>query len=288
VRIFSNLIPVSLAMAAVALNQNAAAPTAQTTAPTPGLVQAALATELQAARDTGHPMRYRLRKSSPRLITTKELIETQDGSVAMLVAVDDKPLNAADQEKEQSRLQALLVDPGKQRHRKQAEAEDTARALKVLRSLPTAFLYTDAGPVAAGPEFTAERFTFVPNPKFNPPDLETQAMTQLTGEIWIDPGHTRVIHLEGHLQQDVDFGWGILGRLSKGGWIVIEQSEVGDGVWRIVKFQMQMTGRLLVRTRTFDTTEEETNYTPVPAGLAYQQAISMLRESQSASTTAGR
>jgi hypothetical protein len=270
-------------MAAAALGQNATAPTAQT----PPLVLSALATELQAARDTSHPMRYRLRKSSPRLTTTKELIETQDGSVAMLMAVNDKPLNPADQEKEQSRLQTLLVDPGKQRHRKQVEAEDTSRALKVLRSLPTAFLYTDAGPVAAG-ALTAEKFTFVPNPKFNPPDLETQAMTQLTGEIWIDPVHTRVIRLEGHLQQDVDFGWGILGRLSKGGWIVIEQSEVGEGVWRVVKFQMQMSGRLLVHSRTFDTTEEETNYTPVPAGLGYQQAIAILRDSQAAPAQAGR
>ena len=144
-------------MAAAAVGQNATVPTSQSPAPIPGLVQAALATEFQAAHDTSHPMRYRLRKSSPRLTTTKELIETQDGSVAMLVAVGDKPLNPADQEKEQSRLQALLVDPGKQRHRKQVEAEDTARALKVLRSLPTAFLYTDAGPVAAGPEFGQAR-----------------------------------------------------------------------------------------------------------------------------------
>jgi hypothetical protein len=49
-----------------------------------------------------------------------------------------------------------------------------------------------------------------------------------------------------------------------------------------------MTGRLLVRTRNFDTTEIETNYAPVPAGLAYPQAISMLRESQAAATPAGR
>ena len=41
----------------------------------------------------------------------------------------------------------------------------------------------------------------------------------MIGEIWIDPVHQRVVRLEGHLQQDVDFGWGILGRLNKGGWI---------------------------------------------------------------------
>ena len=31
-------------------------------------------------------MRYRLRKSSPRLTSTKEIVETKDGDVARLVA----------------------------------------------------------------------------------------------------------------------------------------------------------------------------------------------------------
>ena len=247
----------------------------------PPLVKSALAKELQAADDTSHPMRYRLRKASPRLTTTKELIETQDGQVAMLVAVNDKPLSPAELEKEQGRLQTLLTDSAKQRHRKQAEAEDTARALKVLHELPTAFLYTDAGAVTTGTD-TVERFTFVPNPRFNPPDLETQVLTALSGELLVDPVQARVLRLDGRLEQDVDFGWGILGRLSKGGWIKIEQREVGEGVWRIVDFQMKMTGRLLIRTRTFETTEEETNYAPVPPGLSYQQGIAMLRSSQPA------
>jgi len=149
----------------------------------------------------------------------------------------------------------------------------------VLRSLPKAFLYTDAGP-ATEVSLTVEKFTFVPNPRFNPPDLETQVLTQMTGELWIDPEHERVVRLEAKLQQDVDFGWGILGRLSKGGWIIIDQADVGDGVWRIVKFQMKMTGRVLIKSRSFDTVEEESQYEPVPADLGYQKAIAILREGQ--------
>jgi hypothetical protein len=270
-------------MAAAALGQSS--PT--TAAQPPALVQAAFANELRATQDLTHPMRYRLRKTSPRLTTTKELIETHDGTVAMLVAVNDKPPGPEDLAKEQGRLQTLLSDPGKQRHRKQTEAADTARALKVLRVLPVAFLYTDAGEVDAA-SGKAEKFTFVPNPRFNPPDLETQVLTALAGEILIDTAHTRVLHLEAHLQQDVDFGWGILGRLSKGGWIIIDQGEVIAGVWRVVKFQMQMTGRLLIRSRTFDTVEEESQYEAVPAGLAYQQAIAMLRNGTPAAPPTGR
>lgn len=269
---FLCLIPICLVLVPASFAQNER----PATAPESSLVQRALGQELRCANDLSHPMRYVLRKSSPRLTTTKEMVETRDGSVARLVLVNDQPLSPADAAKEQARIQELLADPGKQRHRKQVQDEDTGRALKVLRNLPLAFLYHDAGPIST-PAGTAERFTFLPNPKFNPPDLETQVLTALEGEIWIDPVHVRVLHLEGHLTQDVDFGWGILGRLYKGGWITIDQADVGSDVWRIVRFRMSMSGRVVIKTRKFETTEEETQFAPVPLGLDYRQGIAMLR-----------
>jgi hypothetical protein len=239
------------------------------------LVTRALQNEVRAATDTQHPMRYRLRKSSPRLTSTKEIFETKDGAVARLLSINGAPLNAADEQKEQARLATLLSDPGKQRHRKQSEDDDSARAFKVLRALPIAFVYQFAG-IGAGPTGAVKKFTFKPNPKFEPPDLETQVLTEMTGEIWIDVAQERVARLEAHLQQDVDFGWGILGRLNKGGWVVIEQANVSEHQWRIVHFQMSMSGRVVFKTKVFDTTEDESEYTSVPLGLGYQQAIEML------------
>ncbi|HKF49204.1 MAG TPA: hypothetical protein VKB38_17730 [Terracidiphilus sp.] len=273
-RTLSSLIALALAITTAARSQ--AAPAA------PELVRKALAAELEAAQDSSHPMRYVLHKSSPRVATTKELIETPDGLVALLVAVNDRPLSAADSVKEQNRLNGLLADPGKQRHRKQSEDEDTARALKVLRALPAAFIYRDAGPGVSG-SVQVERFAFSPNSGFDPPDLETQVLTAMEGELWIDPVQVRVVRLDAHLQQDVDFGWGILGRLNKGGWVTIEQSDVGGGQWRIVRFKMDMTGRVVIKTRRFATEEDESQFAPVPQGLTYQQAIKMLRSSPPAS-----
>ncbi len=237
------------------------------------LVEKALANELRAAQDASHPMRYQLRKTSPRLTTTKWIYETRDGEVARLIAINDKPLSQTDEQNEVARLNELLGDPGKQRKRKQAEDTDAGRALKVLRVLPDAFEYQYAGPVPNG---TLERFTFRPNPNFSPPDLETQVLTAVSGEIWIDAARERVTRLEGHLQQDVDFGWGILGRLNQGGWIVIEQADVGNGQWRAVRFQMAMSGRVFFKSRTFDTMEDETEFAPQPAGMDYRKAIAML------------
>jgi hypothetical protein len=240
------------------------------------LVKRALENEVRAAGDSQHPMRYRLRKSSARLTSAKEIFETRDGAVARLLSINDAPLSAADEQKEQARLSMLLSDPARQRHRKQTEDDDSARALKVLRALPDAFVYRDAGGgQAAGSE--VEKFTFTPNPKFDAPNLETQVLSQMAGEIWIDRAQERVVRLEGHLQQDVDFGWGILGQLNKGGWILIEQADVGEHQWHIVHFKMSLTSRVVFKTKVFDTTEDESQFASVPAGLGYKQAIQMMQ-----------
>ena len=227
-------------------------------------------------------MRYWLRKSSPRLTSTKEIIETRDGDVARLVAVNDQPLSQTGEQEEQARLDVLLSDPSRQRHRKQSEEQDTAIVLKLLRLLPNAFLFDYAGGTG-----NIEKFTFRPNPSFSPPDLETQALTSMTGELLIDATQERVTKLEGHLQQDTDYGWGILGKLDKGGWIVIEQADVGDGQWRIVRFQMRMSLRVLFKNKSFDTVEEMTRYAPIATGMGYREAIQILR-SEAGTGHAGR
>ncbi len=225
-------------------------------------------------------MRYRLRKSSPRLTSTKEICETKDGAVALLISINNHPLGPADEAKEQARLNSLLSDPSKQHHRKQSQDEDAGRAIKVLRVLPNAFLYEYAG-TGQGPTGPVEKFTFKPNPKFDPPDLETQVLSQMTGELWIDPAAERVARLDGHLLQDVDFGWGILGRLYKGGSVLLEQDVVGDHQWRIVHFKMIMTGRVVFKTKVFDTTEDQDQYARVSSGLSYQRGIEILRAGHS-------
>jgi hypothetical protein len=252
-----------------------------------GAVGRALDNELNAAQDRSHPMQYKLRRSSPRLTSTKQIVETRDGAVARLLTINDAKLTAADREKDEARLDALLADPSRQHKRKQSEQDDTGRALKVLRALPKAFLYQFAGSETNG-STTLARYTFSPNPRFSSADLELLVLTAMSGTLTIDSTHQRVVRLEGHLQQDVDIGWGILGRLNKGGSIDIEQADIGGGVWRIVHFQLAMNGRVFFKTRSFDTTEEESQFAPVPLEMTYQQAIQLLRSGQNASGAAGR
>ena len=242
----------------------------------PALGRQTLAAELLAAQNTGQPMCYKLRKSSPRFTSTKEICETKDGAVARLVALNDRPLTAADEEREQTRLNDLLGNPSRQRHRKQSQDADTERVLKILRALPAAFLYT---PLGQSDEMgmAVEKFHFQPNPAFDPPNLETLALTEMAGELWIEPAQKHIVRLDGHLIQDVNFGWGILGQLDKGGSIRIDQRDVGGSHWRITHLQLAMTGRVVLKSKSFSTDETTTDFTPISTGLTYTQAIQLLR-----------
>ena len=255
-----------------------------TAAQAEALVQRALATESRAAQElshANHPMRYRLRKTSPRLTSVKDILETREGDVARLLSIDDQPLSAADELKEEARLQALEANPGLQQHRKQSEDSDTARALKVLRVLPTAFLYHFEGTGTTGqgkaPQQIVDKFSFKPNPQFDPPDLETGVLTAMAGELWIDPVEERVVRLAGSLQQDKDFGLGILGELDKGGWVEIEQADVGGSQWRIIHLKLVMNGRILFKQKNSNSEQHYTQFAPLPTDMSYKQAIEMLR-----------
>ncbi len=283
-----------MAWAGLLLQGQTAAPALTPPGLTPEQAQAlvgrALATESQAAQElshASHPMRYRLHKTSPRLSSTKEIVETREGDVARLLEINGQPLSQEDERKEQARLNALEANPGLQHHRKQSEDSDAARALKVLGVLPSAFLYQFAGTATAAGT-TVEKFSFKPNPHFDPPDLETGVLTAMAGEIWIDPAAERVVRLAGGLQQDKDFGWGILGQLDKGGWIEIEQADVGVRQWRIVHLKLVMNGRVLFKVKNSNSVQDYTEFVALPADLSYKQAIQMLRQLPAAGAQAGR
>jgi hypothetical protein len=69
---------------------------------------------------------------------------------------------------------------------------------------------------------------------------------------------------------------------------VLEQADVGNHQWRIVRLKMQMSLRVLFKNRSFDTVEEMTEYAPLPVGLSYEKAIQMLRSAPGPIARGGR
>ncbi len=223
-----------------------------------------------------YPVRYNLRKQDEKGITTKEIVPTKEGDVARLIAKNDKPLTPEQNQAELDRLSNLLAHPEIQEHRHKREQEDSGRADEMIRLLPDAFLYTYID-MTAGPNGPAYRLYFKPNPNFHPPDREAEVYHGMEGEVWIDQGQERIVKLDAHLIEDVNFGWGILGKLYKGGTLTIEQKDVGHRHWEATLMRLNLTGiALMLKPLSFQTTETSTDFQPVPVNMTYQRAIELL------------
>jgi hypothetical protein len=242
------------------------------------LVRRATQNRLDADR-THRPLRYLLRKIDERRDTTKDIIETSEGDVARLVAINGQPLSTEANQAEQNRLNTLTNHPEIQEHRHQREQKDAARVNRLMSLLPDAFLYHLEETVDCSGH-PCYRLTFTPNPHFAPPDVEASIFRGLAGELWIDQAQERLTRLDAHVIATVDFGWGILGKLDKGGTILLEQADIGGGDWELTSLKLKLRGKaLMVKSLSIQITEQASHFSPVPPGVDYRKAIELLENS---------
>ncbi len=260
-----------------------------------------------AAEATHRPQRFVLHKKDDKRDYTQEIIQTRQGDVAISIAANGAPLTPISRQFQIDRLNNLAAHPDLQDHRQKREQEDNARVDKLMRLLPDAFLYhydstvpctvavppyvampgEPPPPPADAPAPAAECYhlTFTPKPNWNPPDIEAKIMRGMAGEVWIEKSQERLTRLNARLINDVDFGWGIIGHLDKGGTIYLEQTETSPNDWELTRMNLNFTGKaLMVRSLSFHITEEMARYAPVPQGLDYRKAIQMLESEQAAPT----
>ena len=86
--------------------------------------------------------------------------------------------------------------------------------------------------------------------------------------------------ISGELLSDVDFGFGILGKLNKGGTFEVVQSQVAPGDWEVSLLDVHISGRaLLFHSISEQQDEVRSEFKPVPSGLSLAQAASMVAKS---------
>lgn len=236
------------------------------------------ASKNETARDpNAQPFRFLLRKIDEKSDTTKEIVQTRDGDIARLVLYNNQPLTEERKKLEKTRLDHLMTHPEEQRKRHRREQEDSARADGLVKVLPDAFTFEYIGTVQGG-SGPVIKLRFKPNPNFNPPDREADVYHGMAGELWIDEHQERMVRLDAHLISDVEFGWGILGRLYKGGTILVEQADVGSHHWETTHMKLNLTGKaLMFKSLSFKTQEDESDFHPVPKTFGYQDAIRLLQ-----------
>ncbi|MGA2990132.1 MAG: hypothetical protein ABSD88_06620 [Candidatus Korobacteraceae bacterium] len=252
-------------------------PPAQPPADPGELVRQAINNQIQND-DNLHYFTWMERVQKPKGTETKRLIQTPEGVIGRLVAINDKPLTPEQRKQDDQRLKQLL-DPEKMREKAKSQKEDEQHTLRLLRAMPDAFIYKYAGTEISPQGHQVVRLDFTPNPKFNPPNRETQVFQGMQGQMWIDTQAMRLAKIDGTLFRDVNFGWGILGRLNKGGRFVVEQAQLANGYWDTVRMQLKFDGKILmIKPLHIEEIERDWDFRPVPK-LDVQQALNVLRQS---------
>jgi hypothetical protein len=230
--------------------------------------------------DTHGYWRYWVEKHHGNESSLQQQIESTDGPVTRTVASNGKPLPTALSTEEDQHLARLLDSPSEQAEHRKAYAEDEHRIGRILALLPDAFLYQQQGDQRLD-NVLCHHFRFQPNPDYPAHSIEARIFHAMNGELWIAVDSKRLVRLDGQLQENVDFGYGILGRLYKGGWFRLERTEVGTGGgfgdWKTQRLEVHMQGRaMLFKTIARETSEVRGGFTPIPP-LSLPQAVSMAR-----------
>ena len=264
-----NLVPGVLAGAFGLLPLQAAPPE-----PAGVLVREVVYNELHDHQQHGY-WRYWIEQHAQKQALLEQQVETVDGPVNRVMESGGHPLDGAAEQQEQERLRRLMNSPQEQQKHRQDYAEDEKRIGRIVALLPNAFLYD-----YAGEENGCYRLRFRPNPDYPPRSVEARIFHAMSGELWIDARLKRLARLDGQLQENVDFGYGILGRLYKGGWFRLERTQVSTTDWKTQRLEIHMNGRaLLFKTIARETSEVRGGFAPVPAGLSLAQGLDLLQPS---------
>jgi hypothetical protein len=241
--------------------------------------EAAADNELHIIDDDGSfPLRYRMRRVDAKGDTTRDVIETRQGTVARLVQRNGQPITAAEDAAEHERLQAQLNSPSDfAKHHKRDNATRNY-SMQLVRQISHAMIFTytpgqPQRPNFAGPQVVLD---FTPDPHYKPPSLIDDTLTGIEGRVWIDRKSLRVIRVEGHVLHPIDYGWGVLGRIYPGGSVEFEQANAGGERWAYAHVREDLTIRMVIKTVQERQSMDAADFQLLPAPVDYQEAIQIL------------
>ena len=244
------------------------------------LVRQVIKNELKADRGDQQLFTFTLIQKKSGHTETRQIVQTNAGSVGRTILIDGKPLPPEQRQKEDSRLQRLVSDPAAMAAKKKDQDADQKRSIEMIQAMPDAFVYKYVGVEEKEPWGQVEVLSFEPNPNFNPPNQETKVYRGMKGEMWIDLKDMRLAKIDAKLFKEVAFGWGVLGHLDPGGAFVVEQQRVYGNHWDASHMVLNFTGKILL-FKTLKIREDQIteNYRPVQ-NMSVAAALDYLRRTE--------
>jgi hypothetical protein len=205
------------------------------------LLQAAVQSELVAAERDHSVWAYRDHDTTAEKDAVYLVVDSPAGGVRRMIEINGHASDADTQRQETQHIMDFVRDPSAQAKERKSVAHDDEQAAQLLRMLPDAFIWTLKSETA---EYAT--LTYRPNDDFRPPSMEARVMGTMAGEMVIAKADNRIRTLRGALSDDVRFGFGIFGKLRRGGTFDIERREIAPHIWQITESRVHIGGRALL------------------------------------------
>jgi hypothetical protein len=179
-----------------------------------------------------------------------------------LIAINDKPISpaqAAEEMKKQRQVEAQRkAESSVQRKRRIAKYEkERAREHEMMAQLPQAFEFKLTGETKIR-GFNVWALTATPRAGYRPPNMETQVLKGMEGELWIDQASYRWVKVSAKVIHPVTIA-GFLARVQTGTQFDVEKSPVDKGIWQVTHFAMKSRAKVLMLVKRNEA-EEVTFY----------------------------
>lgn len=168
---------------------------------------------------------------------TERVVELPAGRIMLLLDEDGHPLPPDREQAERARLDAIASDPAAWQRTEATQTNDELHARQMLSLLPKAFVLENVRR-----EGDVWHMDFHPDPAFSPSGLEQRVLHGMSGTLAIDAHDLRLIHIDGHLPQDVSIGFGILATIHAGSHFASDREKI-DGHWRTVHVVTDIRGK---------------------------------------------
>jgi len=210
-------------------------------------------------------------RSAGHVIREQE-IETVDGPVHRLLSVDGHEPSPSDRKQSDERLHELMQNPRARLELKKNREADEKLLADLLRVVPDAFLFDDQGT-----QGSLEKLAFCPNPAYKPKTNEEKVLHAMSGVILIDLDEKRLARLSATLTQQVDFGYGVIGHLRKGGIVDVNRIRLAPGIWKTSSFRIDIKGRFVFfKTLNKQQDEAHSEFKSVAPDTTIPQALQQI------------
>lgn len=165
-----------------------------------------------------------------------------------LIAVNGKPLSPAQAAQEQQKEEQVTASrrsesSGDRQGRIAKYDKDRTRDHLMMQQLTDAFNFTYIGERKVR-GFKVYMLKATPRSGYKPPNMQTQVLPGMQGELWIDQQTYQWVKVTAHVIRPVSIE-GFLAQVEPGTQFELEKSPVPGGTWQITHFAMKSSAKVL-------------------------------------------